>query len=280
MKWEGYLILDPELLFYYGIDIAPSKSFIALSKSFIVLWSRLLLARFGLGGTIPEPTEFGECFVVGTTRKLSTSGIYRLALYNRYVSVLDRRQDEYVSSQELAEATGHTAAQVRKDLTCYGSLGEPGKGYEIGKIDALLTKVFRKESFRNVVLVGVGNLGLALISYKGFSEQQFKIVAAFDRDVRKIGKYVEEVPIHDIQDLASIVSSTGTKTAIVCVPAQSAQRVVDELISAGVKAILNFAPAGRLKIPEGIALQNMDMSIELDRLYYLLRDWGGFRAIP
>ncbi len=209
---------------------------------------------------------------MGTGRKLSISGIYRLALYNRYVSALDRGRDEYVSSQELAEATGHTAAQVRKDLTSYGSLGEPGKGYEIGKIDALLTKVFRKENFRNVVLVGVGNLGLALISYKGFGEQQFKIVAAFDRDVRKIGKYVEEVPIHDIQDLGSVVSSTNTETAVICVPAQSAQRVVDELVKAGVKAILNFAPAGRLNVPEGIALQNVDMSIELDRLYYFLKD--------
>ncbi len=209
---------------------------------------------------------------MGTSRKLSTSGVYRLALYNRYVSTLDRGKDEYVSSQELAEATGHSAAQVRKDLTSYGSLGEPGKGYEIRKLEAMLTRVFRKEKYREVILVGVGNLGLALISYRGFQEQQFRIVAAFDRDVRKIGKFVEDVPIHDIQDLSSVVTQTSAETAIVCVPAQSAQRVVDELILVGIKAILNFAPAGRLNVPEGIAIQNVDMSIELDRLYYLLKE--------
>ncbi len=212
---------------------------------------------------------------MGTGRKLSTSGVYRLALYNRYVSNLDRTRDNYVSSQELAEATGHTAAQVRKDLTYYGSLGEPGKGYEIGKLEKLLVRVFGKEESRNVVLVGVGNLGLALISYRGFPLQQFKIIAAFDRDVRKIGKYVEDIPIHDMQDLSSIVTATGTHIAIVCVPAQSAQRVIDDLVSAGVRAILNFAPAGTLNVPEHVAIQNMDMSIELDRLYYLLRDRGG-----
>ncbi len=205
-------------------------------------------------------------------RKLSTTGIYRLALYNRYVFGLDRTRNEYVSSQELAEATGHTAAQVRKDLTYYGSLGEPGKGYEIGKLEALLVRVFGKKEPRNVVLVGVGNLGLALISYRGFPLQQFKIVAAFDRDVRKIGKYVEDVLIHDMQDLSSVIADTGTDIAIVCVPAQSAQRVIDGLTSAGVKAILNFAPARMLSVPEGVVIQNMDMSIELDRLYYLLID--------
>jgi redox-sensing transcriptional repressor len=112
---------------------------------------------------------------------------------------------------------------------------------------------------------------MALISHRGFQLQQFRIVAAFDRDVRKIGKYVEDVPIHDIQELRSVVTHTGAEMAIICVPAQSAQQIVNELISAGTKAILNFAPAGRLTVPEGVALQNVDISIELDRLYYLLK---------
>jgi redox-sensing transcriptional repressor len=202
---------------------------------------------------------------------LSTSAIYRLALYNRYLSDLDRNEHEYISSQELADVTGHTAAQVRKDLTHYGSLGEPGKGYEIWKLKAMLTRIFGKEKVRNVILVGVGNLGLALLAYRGFQLQQFKIVAAFDRDVRKIGRYVEDVMIHDIRDLDSIVANINTHLAIVSVPAHSAQQVIDQLASAGIKAILNFAPANRLDAPEGVKLQNVDMSIELDRLYYLLR---------
>ena len=204
-------------------------------------------------------------------RKLSTSGIYRLALYNRYLSGVNKGEYEYISSQELAEVNGHTAAQVRKDLTCHESLGEPGKGYEVRKLKGLLTRVFGKEKVRNVVIVGVGNLGMALISYKGFQLQQFKIVAAFDRDVRKIGKYVEDVFIHDIQDLDSVIARLDVDIAIVAVHAPSAQWAVDELVSVGIRAILNFAPK-LVKVPEGVKLQNVDMSIELDKLYYLLKN--------
>ena len=204
-------------------------------------------------------------------RQLSTSAIYRLALYNRYLSDLGRNKYEYISSQELADATGHTAAQVRKDLTCCESLGKPGKGYEIGKLETMLTKILGSEQDRNVILVGVGNLGLALLAHRGFQLQRFRIVAAFDRDVRKIGKYVEDIMIHDIRDMGSIISNTDTRMAIVSVPGHSAQPVIDQLVAAGIKAILNFAPANRVSVPEGIELQNVDMSIELDRLYYLLR---------
>lgn len=204
-------------------------------------------------------------------RRISASGVHRLALYNRYLSGLDKDESEYISSRELAEATGHGAAQVRKDLTCYGSLGKPGKGYEIGKLRALLTKVFGKDRVRNVVIVGVGNLGLALIAYGGFQLQQFKIVAAFDTDVRKIGKWVEEVLIHDMRDLNSAIARIGVDAAIVSVPAQSAQRVVDQLVSAGIKAILNFAPR-KIDAPDGVEIQTVDVSVELDRLYYLLKN--------
>ncbi len=108
--------------------------------------------------------------------------------------------------------------------------------------------------------------------HKGFPEQQFKIVAAFDRDVRKIGKYVEDIRVHDLGDMESVLASTGTDIAIVAVPAHSVQRVVERLASAGVKAILNFAPAHRLKKPEGVTIQNVDMSVELDRLCYILKN--------
>ncbi len=207
-------------------------------------------------------------------RSLSSSAIYRLALYNRYISSLDKAKNEYVSSQELGDATGHNAAQVRKDITHHGSLGESGKGYEIRKLEMLLVNIFGKKKCRDIVLVGVGNLGMALISYKVLQLQQFKIVAAFDRDIRKIGRYVEDVPIYGIEELNSVVTSIGADVAIVCVPIRSAQQVIDELASSGIRAILNFASARTLNAPEGVAIQNVDMSIELDRLYYLLREQG------
>lgn len=202
-------------------------------------------------------------------RRLSTSGIYRLAQYGRSVSDMSKDDYDYVSSQELADATGHTAAQVRKDLTHHGSLGEAGKGYEVVKLKAMLTNVFGKEETINVILVGVGYLGTALISYSGFEQQKFRIAAAFDRDMRKIGTYVEEVLIRDIRVLESTIANMDIKMAIVTVPKLSIQRVINTLVSAGIKAILNFAP-GHPNVPEGVELQNVDMSIELDRLCYLL----------
>ena len=210
----------------------------------------------------------GGCLMI---RKLPISGIYRLALYSRHLPGLGRDEYGYISSQELADATGHTAAQVRRDITCYGSLGEPGKGYQIGKLKTMLTRIFDKEEATNVVLVGVGNLGMALIAHSGFQLQQFKVFAAFDRDVEKIGKYVEDVLIRDVRDLDSVLAGADTDIAIVAVPAHSAQYVVDKLVSAGIKAILNCAPVN-VNVPEGVELQNFDMTIELDRLNCLLKN--------
>ncbi len=209
------------------------------------------------------------------SRRLPTSGIYRLALYNRYLSNLNKSEQEYVSSQELADVTGNTAEQVRKDLTYYGSLGEPGKGYEIGKLKRMLINIFGKDKVRNVILVGVGNLGMALMAYKGFELQQFKIVAAFDNDMRKIGRHFESVSIDDIRDLKATVANLSVEVAIVAVPTSAAQEVTNELISAGIKSILNFAPA-RVSVPKEVELHNVDLSIELDKLYYLLKNPRNF----
>jgi redox-sensing transcriptional repressor len=204
-----------------------------------------------------------------SARKLPTSGIYRLALYNRYLSGINKDDGDYISSQELADATGHTAAQVRKDLTWHGGLGEAGKGYEIGKLKAMLTKSFGKDKVRNVILICVGNLGRALISYSGFPLQKFRIAAAFDRDMRKIGTCVDNTLIRDIRELDATIANLDVEIAIVAVPKLSLQRVVDRLVAAGIKAILNFAP-GLANVPEGIELHNVDLSVELDRFCYLL----------
>jgi len=204
-----------------------------------------------------------------STRRLPKSGIYRLALYSRYLSGISKNDDDYISSQELADATGHTAAQVRKDLTWHGGLGEAGKGYEIRKLKTMLTAAFGKERVRNVILVGVGNLGRALISYSGFQLQKFNIIAAFDRDIGKIGTYVEDILVSDIRELDSKIADMEVEIAIVAVPKLSLQQVVNRLVASGIRAILNFAPT-LATVPEGIEMQNVDLSIELDRFCYLL----------
>jgi len=203
------------------------------------------------------------------SKKISSTGIHRLSLYYRYLSSLSYNEEEFISSEELGEATDQNADQVRRDITCFGSFGIPSKGYKIGELKNVLGKVLGKEKRWKIAIVGVGNMGSALLAHKGFRLQNFDIVAAFDNDIKKIGKRREDVDIKDIEDLDSIVSSIGVEIAIVSVPAIEAQKVVDRLVSAGVKAILNFAPV-MITVPEDVKLQNVDLSIELDHLCYCL----------
>ena len=201
-------------------------------------------------------------------RRLSSTGIERLALYYRHLGTFPD-PEEFIKSDELAEAISHSAAQVRRDLSCFGAFGTPGRGYRVGELRSMLERILGKKNCQNVILVGVGNLGMALLAYKGFVPQRYQIVAAFDNDLRKIGKRIEDLEIHDTRDFAPIAASTGAKLAIVCVPARSAQRAIDDLIAAGVRGILNFAPV-RVVVPEYVKLRNVDLSVELDRVCYLL----------
>lgn len=205
------------------------------------------------------------------TRKLSSAGIRRLSQYYRYLSASESAGREFVFSDDLAKATEHTAAQVRRDLTTHVNIGVPGKGYDVHKLKSILKNLLGKDKIWNVILVGVGNLGSALLGYKGLQEHQFNVVAAFDNDLRKIGRQIDNVPIKDILELKSSLRQLEARLAIVAVPASSAQEVVNLLVEAGIEAILNFAPT-KLVVPKGIQLQNVDLSIELDRLCYLLEN--------
>ncbi|MCD6335624.1 MAG: redox-sensing transcriptional repressor Rex [Candidatus Latescibacteria bacterium] len=203
------------------------------------------------------------------SRKISSTGIERLALYYRYLTSVNGSEEAFISSEKLAKAVEHTAAQVRRDLSCFGTFGTPGRGYNRAALEAKLSGILGKEKCRNVVLVGVGNLGSALLAYKGFQSQCYTIVAAFDNDTRKIGKHLKGLEIQDIRKLSAVVSQTRAKMAIISVPADAAQGVVDALILAGIQGILNFAPT-RVVVPEDIMLQHVDFSIKLDRLCYEL----------
>lgn len=210
------------------------------------------------------------------SKKILSTGIRRLSLYYRYLSSLSGNEENFISSEEVGVATSQTADQVRKDITtCLGSFGIPSKGYKIDELRDALGKVLGKEKRWKIAIVGVGNLGSALLAYKVFRSRNFDIVAAFDNDIRKIGKRWEDVEIRDIEDLNSTtVASFGIELAIVSVPASVAQKVVDRLVQAGIKAILNFAPANVI-VPEEVKLHSVDLSIELDRLCYLLKHQDG-----
>lgn len=200
-------------------------------------------------------------------KKIPDPAIPRLSLY--YRALLESRKTDVISSEELANLTGVTAAQVRKDLTYFGQFGTPGRGYPADKLRSHILKILGTDKCWDVVLVGAGNLGSAFLSYNGFKKQGFNIIFAFDNDVHKVGKTFKGIKVQGINELQDTIKEKNIKMAIVTVPADSAQGVVDMLVKAGVKAILNFTPI-RPQAPDRVQVSNIDLSIELERLAYFL----------
>ena len=195
--------------------------------------------------------------------------IHRLSVYTRCLLQLEEDGVKTVSSQEMADRFGLNSAQVRKDLAYFGEFGVRGIGYYVVGLKAELQRILGLDRAWPVVLVGLGNLGSALFHYKGFGRQGFRIAAIVDDDPAKVAREVDSVPIVASRDLAREVRARGIQIAIVAVPAESAQAVTDQLVAAGIRAILNFAPA-RLKVPREVRLQNVDLSIELETLSFYL----------
>ena len=201
--------------------------------------------------------------------KIPEMTIRRLSVYTRCLLQLEEDGIKTVSSQELAERFNLNSAQVRKDLAYFGEFGVRGIGYYVSGLQAELQRILGLDREWAVALVGLGNLGAALFHYKGFSRQGFRIAAVFDDDPAKIGRELDGVPIFASSDLAREVQARGIQIAVVAVPAESAQPVTDQLVAAGLKAVLNFAPA-RLKTPKDVRLKNVDLSIELETLSFYL----------
>ena len=200
-------------------------------------------------------------------RQIGTSAVARIALYYRVLNSLREDGVQYISSREMGEKTGNNAAQVRKDLSFLGHFGRPGVGYDLPDLHTKLSKILKKDVSRKIALVGVGNLGMALLSYNRFKEEGYLFSAIFDNDRRKIGSKRGGVIVQDISELKPALLKEKINIGIVTVPPSVCQKVVDDLIEVGVRAILNFAPA-RVTAPNHINLQNVDLSIELDRLSF------------
>lgn len=195
--------------------------------------------------------------------------IRRLSVYTRCLLQLEEDGVKTVSSQELAERFNLNSAQVRKDLAYFGEFGVRGIGYYVAGLKNELQRILGLNRAWPVVLVGFGNLGSALFHYRGFGTQGFRIAAIVDDDPAKLGREVDGVPIIASRELAREARARGVHIAIVAVPAESAQIVADQLVAAGIKAILNFAPA-RIKVPRDVRLTNVDLSIELETLSFYL----------
>ena len=201
----------------------------------------------------------------------------RLSVYLRCLEDLNAAGVRTVSSQTLAEKFGLNSAQIRKDLAYFGEFGVRGVGYVVTDLKDNLTKILGLTRNRKVLIVGAGNLGMALADYAGFNTGGFQIVALFDNDRGKVGgRSRGGVPVHDIASLSQVARRERASIAIVAVPAPAAQKVLDLLGRAGIRAVLNFAPA-QLKLRPGITLKAVDLKIQLENLVFHLSRAEGTR---
>jgi redox-sensing transcriptional repressor len=194
----------------------------------------------------------------------------RLSVYLRCLNALDASGVRTVSSQALAEQFHLNAAQIRKDLAYFGEFGVRGVGYYVKELRRHLRQILGIDRGVCVAIMGAGNLGLALADYHGFREEGFEIVAMFDTAREKIGHRSRAgVPIYDVRELRKVVRRERIRIAVVAVPTGDAQAVVNTVVSAGIKAILNFSP-GTIKAPEGVKLKSMDLTVSLESLSFFL----------
>jgi redox-sensing transcriptional repressor len=201
--------------------------------------------------------------------KIPEMTVRRLSIYSRCLAQLDEDGVKTISSQELAERFHLNSAQVRKDLAYFGEFGIRGIGYYVANLRAELSRLLGLDREWRVVLVGFGNLGSALFHYKGFARQGFRIAAIVDDDPGKAARRVDGLEILPLAELPRLVKQQSIQIGVIAVPGEAAQVVADRLVAAGVRAILNFAPA-RLKVPRDVRLQNVDLSIELENLSFHL----------
>lgn len=210
----------------------------------------------------------GDRPVIGR-RRISESTIHRLSIYYRALAALEGEGYHTVSSKDLAKREKLTPAQVRKDLSFFGSFGTRGLGYPTKELKARIASILGIDQTWNVGLIGAGNIGSALVSYKEFQKQGFVIKAIFDNDQRKIGSNHKGIVISDIKDLATEVKKRKIEIVVIAVPSAAAQQACDIAVEAGIKAILNFAPIN-LKVPPGVILRTENMAMEIEYLSFYL----------
>ena len=194
----------------------------------------------------------------------------RLSVYLRCLTELEAAGVETISSQGLAEGFKLNAAQIRKDLACFGEFGVRGVGYYVKDLRRDLRHILGLDRNLRVAILGAGNLGLALADYPGFRQEGFEIVALFDTQNAKVGHISRAgVAIHDIRQLKRIVRQERVSIAVIAVPASAAQPVVDLVVGAGIKAVLNFSP-GALTVPPDVKLKSVDLTVSLESLSFFL----------
>ena len=206
-------------------------------------------------------------------KHIAESTVRRLSLYLRFLEEFEARGLATISSTELAARGGTTSAQVRKDLSFFGSFGKRGLGYSVPELERRLRRILGLEREWRVIIIGMGKIGAALAYYSGFRQRGFKIVGLYDDDPDKIGKKVDVFVVRAASELARDAAKHAADIAVITVPASAAQFAADAAVHAGVRAIMNFAPV-QLSVPSHIALKSVNMAMELEGLAFALTNPG------
>ncbi|MES2737029.1 MAG: redox-sensing transcriptional repressor Rex [Verrucomicrobiota bacterium] len=194
--------------------------------------------------------------------------IYRLSIYQRCLGKLRENDVDTVSSEALAKAAGVKPTQLRKDLAYFGQFGTRGLGYNVEVLSTTISEVLGHNRLQPVILVGVGNLGSALLRYGGFRKEGFEVVAAFDVSPKRQPDL--SIPILAITEMTDFIRQNQVKMAILAVPASAAQIVTNQMVEAGIQAVLNFSPSV-LDVPEHVVVNSVDLAVELENLSYFIR---------
>lgn len=204
------------------------------------------------------------------TKQIPRIIIGRLPLYLRALTRLNKEGYGYASSRELGKLLDISAAQIRKDLSHFGELGKRGKGYEIDFLICKLNQILNTDLIWDMIVIGAGDLGSGLARYKGFADRGFRVSAIFDIDPGKIGKKIGKLVVRDIRTMCDFVADNNIQIAVLAIPAEDAQHVIDDLVEVGITAILNYAPI-YIKTPDGVQIEHIDPSVHLQKLSYFLK---------
>jgi redox-sensing transcriptional repressor len=202
-------------------------------------------------------------------RKVAESTVRRLSLYLRFLEEFEDQGTDTISSEALASRGGTTSAQVRKDLSFFGSFGKRGLGYAVPELAGRLREILGLGRRYRVAMIGAGKIGSALVQYRGFRQRGFDIVAIFDTDPNKIGRQWNGLAVQDIASLETELGRQPVDMAVLVTPAEAAQAVADRLVRLGVRAILNFAPL-QLAVPNDVVVKTVNLALELETLSYAL----------
>lgn len=201
--------------------------------------------------------------------KIPEATIIRLSVYSRFLEQVDQNGVVTISSGEIAKGVGVSPAQVRKDLAYFGEFGTRGVGYNVKDLLQQTLKILGLNNEWSVIIIGAGNLGTALLSYRGFKERGFNVVGVFDSDPRKVGQEIAGLIVQSPDNISEFCKEKNIEIGILALPSQFAQESADVLAKAGIKAILNFAPKV-LNLPRGIEVRNIDLSVHLEILTFNL----------